>query len=279
MSYRFERFGAHWQLPAPPPAGEPIFILAAGWRCGSTLLQRLICGSGEVLVWGEPYGRAGLLPAMTRSALALGDDWPLAGAVAPQVLPTDLGRHWIANLYPEPQALRDAFRAQLDTLLALPAQRRGFSRFGVKEVRLHGVDAAFLRWIYPDARFFFLVRDPWAAWSSAKGAQWLLRWPEQKVADARAFAHLWRRLAESFLQWPDDSGLLLRLEDLVQPDFDLRILARHGRLASVDGELRQLRIRGMQKPPIPLDAAEIETITQLTGRLAQRLGYTPPQAP
>ena len=33
---------------------EPIFLLSAGWRSGSTLLQRLIMSDSNVLIWGNP---------------------------------------------------------------------------------------------------------------------------------------------------------------------------------------------------------------------------------
>ena len=39
---------------------SPVFILSAGWGAGSTLLQRLIMSSGEVLVWGEPFDQAAI---------------------------------------------------------------------------------------------------------------------------------------------------------------------------------------------------------------------------
>ena len=42
---------------------DPIFVLAAGWRTGSTLLQRMIIEAGA-LVWGEPYSQAGPSQAM-----------------------------------------------------------------------------------------------------------------------------------------------------------------------------------------------------------------------
>ncbi len=33
---------------------RPIFILSAGWRSGSTLIQRLIMSKERILIWGEP---------------------------------------------------------------------------------------------------------------------------------------------------------------------------------------------------------------------------------
>lgn len=276
MSDLWQRFDARFGLPPLPEAGAPVFALAAGWRSGSTLLQRLLCSTGELLLWGEPYGRAGLIPAMTRSALVLREDWPAAGQLAPQQLPQDLSGRWIANLYPEASALRSSFRAQLDTWLAAPARARGFRRFGLKEVRLQAMDAHFLRWIYPDARFFFAVRNPWDAWMSAKGGVWFTRWPNEGVQDAAGFARHWRRLMHGFLQWPDDSGMLVRYEDVTSPGFDTRQLSEHAGLRALDGAVLQKKIRGISKPPTPLDSSEIEIIRQVCGPVAGALGYAGP---
>ena len=39
---------------------SPIFLLAAGWRSGSTLLQRILVTDPSVLLWGEPFGEMAL---------------------------------------------------------------------------------------------------------------------------------------------------------------------------------------------------------------------------
>ncbi len=271
-----ERFDARWDLPDVSDGASPVFLLAAGWRSGSTLLQRLVCSSGEVLVWGEPYGRSGLIPGLARAALALRDDWPGSGHFAPEQLYQDLSKTWIANLYPPAEALKRSFKAQLDTLLGEPARQRGYPRFGLKEVRLHAVDARFLQWIYPQARFVFLVRNPWDAWASAKGASWFLRWPDRKVADALSFAKHWRWLMEGFAQWKESSAMLIRYEDLSAPGVDLKPLAQHLGVTALDPTVFQARPRGMSRPPLKLDGGEIATIAQVTAELATALDYRGP---
>lgn len=253
-----------------------MFLLAAGWRSGSTLLQRLVCSSGEVLCWGEPYGRSGLIPGLARAALALREDWPSAGHFAPEHLYQDLSKEWIANLYPPAEALKRSFKAQLDTLLGEPARERGYARFGLKEVRLHAVDARFLQWVYPAARFVFLVRNPWDAWASAKGATWFLRWPDRKISDATSFAKHWHWLMEGFVGWNDPSAMLIRYEDLTSPGVDLGPLAQHLGVTRMDPGAFQARPRGMSRPPLTLDSGEIATIAHVTGELSQALDYAGP---
>ena len=274
MDHAWTRFDARWNITPKTLGSEPVFLLAAGWRSGSTLMQRLICSSGEILMWGEPYGRSGLIPALTRSALSLRDDWPNEGHFTDDY--DRLQDKWIANLYPPPEAMRGGIEAMLETMLAEPARAAGFKRFGLKEVRLQALDARLLHWIYPDARFIFLCRNPWDAWSSCKGGEWVLHWPDRKVSTAAQFATHWRRTVESFLRWPGEEAVLVRFEDLTHPDFDLGFLANHCRVKFMDGSVLENKVRGMNKPPIPLTLLESEQIRSAAGELAQICGYEGP---
>ena len=63
--------------PAPESdTAAPIFLLSAGWRSGSTLLQRLIMSDKNVLIWGEPYDECGQIQAMADTLKAFRPDWP-----------------------------------------------------------------------------------------------------------------------------------------------------------------------------------------------------------
>ena len=266
-----ERFGLK-----PISEDSPIFILAAGWRSGSTLLQRLVCSSGEALIWGEPYGRMGLVPAMTRATMSLRSKWPHEGSFPRDEAFEQLSEGWIANLYPEPAALKRSCLQQVETLLAEPARARGFTRWGMKEVRLQRMDANYLAWLYPKARFLFLVRNPWDAWASCKGGKWTIRWPDQQVTSAAQFGAHWRKLVESFLGWPDDRGMLVRYEDLIKPSFDLEQIREHCGLSRVDEAPRQKVVRGMDKEPTPLNPLEVGQIRLRAGEWAEICGYSGP---
>ena len=119
MTNPWLKFDKKWKLPPMPPANMPVFALASVWRSGSTLLQRLICSSPEILLWGEPYGDAALIPNTVKSAkVLLRNEWPGLGhfpeywndehAKSLYVHPE---RFWIANLYPLPQDMRNSFRS------------------------------------------------------------------------------------------------------------------------------------------------------------------------
>lgn len=68
---------SHLQTLCPADTGEdheePIFLMAAGWRTGSTLLQRLIMSDSRVLMWGEPYHECGLIQNLAGSMRRLGE--------------------------------------------------------------------------------------------------------------------------------------------------------------------------------------------------------------
>ena len=64
---------------APPPGTSsysPIFILSAGWRSGSTLLQRLILSAKEVVIWGEPFDKSGIVKNLSNMFLPFCKEWP-----------------------------------------------------------------------------------------------------------------------------------------------------------------------------------------------------------
>ena len=58
------------------PGPEPVFLLAAGWRSGSTLVQRLLASSGELLMWGEPYDHCGLIRSLAEGVRPFAEAWP-----------------------------------------------------------------------------------------------------------------------------------------------------------------------------------------------------------
>lgn len=205
------------------PSTQPIFIFSSSWRSGSTLLQRFITATGEVLVWGETGG------ALNAIATAVAG-WDQITAESSRRFPDGLGGKgedayrkftaapksahaslWIANLSPPYADILTSLRDMFDGLYRQRAQDFGYSRYGFKETRCDLSTARQLQKLYPDARFIFLVRNPFDVIQSIKRRNWMGR--PAGHATLKYHADHWRTRATQFRQ--ADFGLKVRYEDFV----------------------------------------------------------------
>lgn len=223
---------------------RPVFLLSAGWRSGSTLLQRLICSSGEIVIWGEPLGDAAVIPRMTDSLRAITRDWPPDRHLAPDLDLASFSGNWIANIAPPIQDLRMAHRAFFLNWLANPARERyGVERWGLKEVRLTIEHARYLKWLFPNARFVFIYRDLVDAYRSWRGNGWASVWPGYFSWSPIAYARHWKLLLSGYLDgWQELGGFLIRYEDLVAGKIDLEALAAHVGIRRIDPNVLEKKI-------------------------------------
>jgi hypothetical protein len=203
------------------------------WRSGSTLLQRVVASGGDVLVWGEPYADAGLMPRLAASLQPFSSFWPEPHFVreGDDLRPDRLTAENVENLYPHPSALVAAHLAFWDAAYGAPARAAGYRRWGLKETRLDGDDARYLRFLYPRGRILFLVRDPLDVWASyRKWAGWYLDWPNGQIRTPQAFGRAWSRMVQSLADSVDGVGaLVVRYEDLVaDPDVISRVASHVG---------------------------------------------------
>src|SRR5262245_19118910 len=196
---------------------RPVFVLAAGWRSGSTLVQRALMS--QCLIWGEPFGHGGLIEHLTDPLRAVNSFWPQPHFMYKGQPVENLAETFVGNLYPPATHLLDAYLAWFDALFARPARAAGKERWGIKEVRLSADHAAFLRWLYPQAKILFLIRNPYAQFRSYaswrdKGMQWYHRWPKHPVTAELCGRH-WKELTGSFLAVGEAlGGLVVHYEDL-----------------------------------------------------------------
>jgi hypothetical protein len=194
---------------------NPVFILSAGWRSGSTLLQRMIMADEKVLIWGEPYAHSSIVQSLCGQIQAISDKWPnvnhlhhKSGDISPDT--------WIANLSPPLLCLRKAHRMYFDNLFGEPARNSGRKIWGLKEVRLNTRHAVYLKWLFPHARFLFLARNPFDAWLSYKQrGPWYYCRPQKAVSNIWEFSQIWNDVALDFwLNHHETGGLLLKYEEL-----------------------------------------------------------------
>lgn len=205
--------------PAPrdPSDDAPIFLLSAGWRSGSTMLQRLLMSDPGVLIWGEPYDECGLVQALAGCAQAFRPGWPPQDYFYDGRPTTQLSGEWIANLFPALADWRRGQRALFDTMFAGPARRTGARRWGIKEVRLTSEHAFYLRWLYPNAKFLLLYRHPLEAYRSycSFGRNWYDLFPDRPMFTPSGFGAHWRSLMQGFLDDAEALGaMLVKYEDL-----------------------------------------------------------------
>lgn len=257
----------------------PIFLLSAGWRSGSTLVQRLISSASGMLLWGEPYHRCRYIQCMAAALKPITEGWPGPEMLLGSQDASRLSESWIANLYPDFNDLHLAHRAFLDSLFCEPAVRRGYKRWGLKEVRFGRDEIAYLRWLYPNARFVLLIRDPRHAWRSYRGKIWYISWPDQPVYTVATFTRIWHALAADFLaEAAAKDVLLIRYEDLVQGGEAVDALEAHLDV-QVDRGVLSNRVSGAQgakkspRPSAGMEALENWLTKRLAGPAARRLGY------
>ncbi len=255
----------------------PIFLLSAGWRSGSTLLQRLIMSDSRVLIWGEPYDECGLIQVLADSMKAFRPGWPPQEYFYDGTPPDQLSGEWIANLFPSLEDWRSGQRALFDTMFAEPARRAGAAHWGIKEVRLDAAHCAYLRWLYPKARFVFLYRNPLEAYRSycRYGRSWYDIFPDRPVFTPTAFGLHWRKLMQGYLRDAKAlDALVIRYEDLVTGRAPLEQLEAYLNIR-IDRSVLKAKVgtseRGGEKARV--SALEQWLLRRAVAPVAESLGY------
>jgi len=227
---------------------SPIFIFSAGWGSGSTLLQRLIMSSGEVLIWGEPFDRSIPIQRMASSLAAIKHDWPPNYHFTDTNSISKLSNSWIANLSPPPQDLKKAHLSFFTEWFETSLPIYNVKRWGLKEVRLTINHAHYLKWLFPNAKFVFIYRDLPDTYRSCKNKQWYLSWPKYKMSNFITFTMHWKNLTESFIkQHHEVDGFLIRYEELITKNFDFSELENYLNIKHIDTSVLKEKIGSRKK--------------------------------
>lgn len=253
---------------------SPVFVLSAGWGTGSTLVQRLIISSGEVLVWGEPLDQAAPVQRLSETVAPLRDDWPPEAHYVADYTPDVLSKGWIANMIPDVISFKGAHKAFLASWLNQNVGDYPYRRWGMKEVRLTIDHAKYLKWLYPNAKFVFVYRDLYSCYLSCRNKPWTSVWPKYNATPIVAFAHHWKLLLEGFVDRHQEvDGILLKYEDLCNGNYSMTTLQDYLGLSAIDASLLEKKVGGRSANRRPLIFAEKLVLDGIAGDLRKRMGY------
>jgi hypothetical protein len=207
-------------------AATPIIVTSPTTRCGTTLVQRLLCASDNAFVYGEEIGSefralAGLLSQQIRyfeqKQTALDDTFELALAGAlrdwrPGLTPPSavMLKTWIDVFYQLPVALADYGRT-------IERPIWGFKWPGCPAETLRSFQA-----LMPGAKVVYVLRNIVDTLKSAK-ARRFVKSPEE----AGAYCAEWARNLRGVASLPADRVLVIRYEALLQErDAHLAVLSQ-----------------------------------------------------
>lgn len=194
----------------------PIFLLASGQRCGSTLLQRFLCSHPDILIWGEHDGTLGGIFTHFDRMMR----WEEMFRHHYETYINDGYNNFIATMMPPQADLENAQRQLILNLFQVPAQKLGKSVWGFKEV-LYEADMVFrLKALFPSAKFIYLTRNIFECFISLRHEEKVAPEDQPHIAVEQVWTRArtiqfigdWVRVNKSFLDTPGlDQPWLYRL--------------------------------------------------------------------
>ncbi|MEM9155385.1 MAG: sulfotransferase [Cyanobacteria bacterium P01_F01_bin.33] len=262
---------------------NPTFIFSAGWRSGSTLLQRLVMSDNQTMIWGESYKHCNIIKNFSNSLKAINKDYPEERWFLSEIEKhgsVQLEDLFIANLYPEVKYFKKAHQNFLLDLLAEPARERNYPRWGLKEVRLNVDDAIYLKWLFPKAKFLFLYRNPYKAYISLRAhflsRAWTLyeMWPTMSIRTPHGYGSFWARIVEDYINRAHEvDGLIVKYEDLCSGQFPIEKLEEYLDI-NISKKVLIAKI-GQTENKEGMTRSELLVLQKALNPLAEKLGYQP----
>jgi hypothetical protein len=268
-------------------AEPPILVVGPTTRCGTSLLQRLLNSTGEVVIYGENFSLMQTVPDIIRNQQRGADGKRKVIGIA-----RDMVRQRVdfeaSSLFPDFDGYIRAWRAAFDGLVRFyreDAARLGFARWGLKHQIRAQSSFALLPKLLPEARYVMIYRDLLAVARSAKA-----RWPDdfKGADDYRRFGRNWQDNVHTMRGFAGDNFLLFRYEDFVaDPGPHLERLERFVGFEGIDREVMTRKIndqpayeldRGKAgaadyREPARLTGEEIELLLADSAALYRELGY------
>jgi len=267
--------------------GEPVIVVGPTTRCGTSLLQRLLNSTGQIVIYGENFGLMQTLPDMIRNQERGGATKRKVIAIARDML-RDRTDFEASSLFPPLDdyiaGLSQAFRSLLE-VYAADAETLGFSRWGLKH-QIRGQNSfALMPQLLPEARTVMIYRDLIDVARSAKA-----RWPGdfKGAEDYRRFARNWRDNVQTMRALEGDRFLLFKYETFADdPEAHLKRLERFTGLSNIDRAVMTRRINDQPqyrldaggaadaayRKPAALQPGEVKLLLSESEALYSELGY------
>lgn len=265
-----------------PAAIEPVMVLAPCWRCGTTLMQRLLNSSGQIIVYGEDSYLVNLavrtLDLISRQADAEG---------SLRVLLEGNTEFWANGVLPNPPAYgaraRHHFYRQLELHQAW-SREYGFGRWGFKYPLDRPEEVSALAALVPAARIIYVIRNVFDVVRSAKARRFIRDVHELRMAARRWNRNVLAALASDWIQAP--GALRLHYEELThQPGEQIERLRAFCGIDGIREEVLGRRINSPVGPrslgyspnayvePEPLDEQEEAILIEEASEGLARAGY------
>ncbi len=273
----------------------PVFIVGPTTRCGSTLLQRLLNSTRDIIVYGENFYVFHDLPKMI-GGLHVNNHRARAAIVKATM------QHFMSseedfeatNLFPDLDEYLKVVRRSYYAHIAFYhdyTHDLGFRRWGMKLQMADPIGFQHLQMMLPDARYVCIYRDLYPVTKSAKS-----RWPDdyRNLRDYTNFGRRWKANTETMLASKAKHKLIFRYEDFIaEPDRHIDELERFVGTNRIKRDVMNRKINrqptAVHYGPLPtieetdvyvepadLDAAETEALFAGCRDFHAGLGYTPP---
>ena len=143
-----------------------VFVFSACWRTGSTLLQRFLNTSEDLLIWGEPN----FLMPLNSSYIKSKGHFESVQWQKETVKKEGFKKAWSPVLCPDVDSLKDGYRAFFETTYSKELADHGKTRWGFKEVRQNAyAHAVMMKELFPDSKIIFHYRNPYDVYESLLG--------------------------------------------------------------------------------------------------------------
>lgn len=250
---------------------EPLFVTAPSTRCGTTLLQRLICSAPNALLFGETV--AGDLEVAINFTFARAVMYDMnrgdVDAKIAAVYSGDVNR-WLLDLTPPIAEYLGALRREYESPLIGArdsAARRGRDVWGVKYPRWQATMIELLRALFPRGRWIYIHRDIGDCLRSAKA-----RGEVPRMSDVAAYAQEWSMNLTAVTALPrDDRFLIVDYAGLARdPEAFLQRIEEFSGARPINRNVLATRVNDSEGylQPVELTDAELEIALQARTRVA-----------